>query len=246
MKETTVFDMTDKTRSGKICVVGSIVLVMIFIGCSDEQTVAVENEEPEQEVITDSDMMTSVLDDVDVKLADCSAVDTAGPSDLLFHVPLTEALQGLCEPLLPLTAPDGHQMVGQEWIQASGVVDISCTLTSTLYEFVFQGLVPNGVYTIWHFLPTGSGALASRPGRARNVFTADATGTADFSVTGTGGTMTFGGSAKLCTLPVPTKALVGNPVGAFFIVVYHLDNRTWGDISGPENTVAGHLAFLAR
>lgn len=238
--------MTHKTRHEIVCGILGLFLVMIFVGCSDEQTVAVEDDEPDQEVITDSDMMTSVLQLGIAKLADCSDVDTAGPSDLLFHVTLTQASQGSCEPLLPLTAPDGHQMVGQEWIQASGVVDISCTLTSTLYEFVFQGLVPNGVYTIWHFLPTGSGALASNPGRERNVFTADATGTADFSVTGTGGTMTFGGSAKLCSLPVPTKALVGHPDGAFFEVVYHLDNRSWGDTPGPEKTVAGHLAFLAR
>jgi len=100
--------------------------------------------------------------------------------------------------------------------------------------------VPNGVYTIWHFPTTGGGALASHVNDINNIFAAAATGTTTFSVIGTAGTMTLSGSVGVC---VPSLAS-SDPSGALFVVVYHIDNRSWGPEPGPEDTYTAHLVFI--
>ena len=51
--------------------------------------------------------------------------------------------------LVPIFAPDGHQVTFDEWIQAQGSGRFRCEGTTTYYELEFTGLIPNGVYTMW-------------------------------------------------------------------------------------------------
>lgn len=55
------------------------------------------------------------------------------------------------------------------------VQQITCEDGGTRYHFTLKGLIPNGVYTIWHFPGTAAGgALASHPpDDIHNVFTAN-------------------------------------------------------------------------
>ena len=127
------------------------------------------------------------------------------------------------KPRHDLIDTQGKQLTAGEWVQATGEVEVTCIEEGTQYDFRFEGLVPNGVYTIWHFPATGGGALASHSNEIKNVFTAAASGTTTFSVIGTAGPMTFNGSVPECTLPLVTSDFLG----ALFVVVYHTDNRSW-------------------
>ena len=149
----------------------------------------------------------------------------------------------------PLLAPDGHQLTRAEWVTAQGTATITCEEGGTRYDLEFSGLIPNGVYTIWHFpttepitsrLPSGQiedpmasgkglggGALGDANGDD-NAFTADAEGNAVLNV------------LAADRDPIPKCTLAG---GTFLVVLYHLDNLTWGDGPGPDKTNASHGVF---
>ncbi|NNF59273.1 MAG: hypothetical protein HKN04_13640 [Rhodothermaceae bacterium] len=182
----------------------------------------------------------------DVVNENCQSFAEVDPTTLLFHVPLSDAVQGACSPMHELTAPGGQQLTAGDWIQAEGEVAISCMDGGTQYDFHFEGLIPGGVYTIWHFPATGGGALASHPGNIHNEFTAESSGAADFSVVGTAGAMTLFGTVAACNLPVPPRSAVGDLGGELFVLLYHKDNRSWGNSPGPEDQSAGHLVFMGR
>ena len=149
----------------------------------------------------------------------------------------------------PLLAPDGHQLTRAEWVTAQGTATITCEDGGTRYDLEFTGLIPDGVYTIWHFpttepitsrLPSGQiedpmasgkglagGALGDANGDD-NAFTADAEGNAVLNV------------LAADRDPIPKCTLAG---GTFLVVLYHLDNLTWGDGPGPDKTNASHGVF---
>ncbi len=148
----------------------------------------------------------------------------------------------------PLLAPDGHQLTRDEWATAAGTATITCEEGGTRYDLEFSGLVPDGVYTIWHFPTTepitslatgqiedpmssgkalGGGALGEANG-AENAFTADAAGKAALNVLATE------------RGPIPKCTLAG---GTVLIVLYHIDNQTWGSEAGPDLTRARQAVF---
>jgi len=130
------------------------------------------------------------------------------------------------------------------WLSSGGLEE------GTRYHFKFKGLIPDGLYSLWHFPGSGGGALAShRPDDINNVFTANPAGNANFVVVGTAGNMTFGGSVGACTLPTSENIgsgydFVGGLGDALFLLEYHNDQRTHGPLPGPFNTFAAPLAFV--
>lgn len=149
--------------------------------------------------------------------------------------------------LTPVLAPDGSHLTPSQWWQAQGTAKVTCLAQGTRYQFSFRGLVPDGVYTIWHFTPTGAGALASHPPNdVNNVFMASSDGAAEFSVIGTPGPATLGGFRPACTLSQAEE---------FFVVLYHIDGNYCGPFPcdspavPPEDRPAmipsevGHLFF---
>lgn len=171
---------------------------------------------------------------------DCVAAEDLDPSTPLLFIEHNSALQFRCNPKHDLIDPLGKQLTAGEWFKASGDVEVTCIEEGTQYDFRFEGLVPNGVYTIWHFPDNAGGALASHPGDIHNIFTAAASGTTTFSVIGTAGGMTFNGSVAACTRPLRTST----SLRTLFVVVYHTDNRAWGETPGPEDASVAHLVFV--
>lgn len=183
----------------------------------------------------------------DLVTATCGPIDSGtDPNTPLWLVPISEAEAGNCDVgnIFPVTAPDAHHITLGEWSTAAGSVTITCLHGGgTQFDFSFTGLVPDGVFTVWHFMVTGGGALASHPpADINNVFTADATGSADFSTVGTEGAMTFFGSAPSCQLPVPFQGQVAD--GVTMVILYHTDDMTWGVGPGPEHTGAAQMIML--
>ena len=223
--------------------------LLLVAGCSGDNPVDVEDDEealifPEPETLTAVPVNAVIQNEVVDE--DCQPPAMVDPATPLYHVPHTLAVQGACAPKHTLTTPEGQQITAQEWTKAAGEVTVTCTAGGTQYAFRFQGLVPNGVYTIWHFPETGGGALASQEGLIRNGFTAGPTGAADFTVVGAEGAMTLFGTVAACTLPLPSSREVSDVLGTLFAVIYHKDNKNWGAGPGPEETWIGHRAFQGR
>ncbi len=172
--------------------------------------------------------------------ADCVSATDLDPATPLKFIEHTAALALRCAPKHDLTDPLGNQLTAGEWNPATGEVEVTCVEDGTRYDFSFEDLVPNGVYTIWHFPSDAGGALASHPGDINNVFTAAASGTTTFSVTGTAGVMTVFGTNEACTLPLSTRI----PLRTLFVVVYHIDNLSWGSEPGPEDQSTAQLVFV--
>src|SRR5262249_49170008 len=49
----------------------------------------------------------------------------------------------------PILAPDGHQMTLGEFNAAQGTISAKCTKDGTRTSLHMNGLIPNGVYTVW-------------------------------------------------------------------------------------------------
>jgi hypothetical protein len=121
-------------------------------------------------------------------------------------------------PALPILAPDGHQVTLREWVRGFGEVKISCSGKGTKYKMRFEGLIPNGVYTVFSFSDMGTGRLATQPsGEDKSTFQADADGEAVLSVVATPGPMTLTGVMPQCSLTDLQRE--------FFVVLYHIDSR---------------------
>ncbi len=136
---------------------------------------------------------------------------------------------------LPVLAPDNHQVTLQEWVRGFGEVDINCIGEGTKYKLRFQGLIPNGVYTVLHFTNMGSGGLASHPGDINNTFQASPDGDAVLSVVATPGPTTRTGSITQCSLTDVQRE--------FFVVLYHIDGRSCGGDSCRDGTAVPHMFF---
>jgi hypothetical protein len=145
----------------------------------------------------------------------------------------------------PVKAPDGHQITLGEFNMASGQASVKCIQAGTHVVIHLEGLIPNGVYTIWTMTlkspgydgtfanVIGVGALGA-PDGSQNAFTASAHGMASLSVTAPGGNLSAVGS-------------VGNCFNSEFEVLlstaYHLDGLTHGGVPGDEATWVFQSAF---
>lgn len=166
--------------------------------------------------------------------------DDALYTPLVFEQPLGE--------LHPIMAPDGHQVTLSEWQTATGSATVFCKDGTTVYQMQFNGLIPNGVYTIWNFLLTrplaptdgidfsvdinGNGALGNG---TLNSLVASDTGAASLEVTvGEGPLSMFGMQPSCAITSVP---------GFILVINYHIDGQTHGSIPGPDKDDVAHLLF---
>ena len=118
----------------------------------------------------------------------------------------------------------------REWLRAKGAGRYSCRAGEGHLAVDFTGLVPDGVYTMWHyfvawpptepFIGTYDLPVGSRDG-AQSVFTADAKGDARFE-------QRF----------KPCLQLTGEHLAAGLAVAWHSDGRTYGVEPGDVATVS--------
>jgi len=144
-----------------------------------------------------------------------------------------------------IMAPRGHQVTLGEFNTVSGKADITCTDYGTNVAMQFQGLIPNGVYSIWVLtfkLPgfhgtfdnlIGNGALGSIDG-SENAFIASSAGTASLSVTTHAESLSLFGSVDNCLF---------SEYEVYLAVAYHLDNLTHGGTPGDPATWVVQFAF---
>ncbi len=147
----------------------------------------------------------------------------------------------------PVMAPDGSHITWSEFSTAKGSVSVRCQADGTRVEAELEGLIPNGVYTLWNvtfaepgFEPTfanlsGVGAAGTSDG-SRNAFIADASGRGSLTVTTPAGPLSQLGELGACAL---TDVFEWHIVG-----LYHIDGLTHGPDLGPDGTMAEQFAFV--
>lgn len=149
----------------------------------------------------------------------------------------------------PVIAPDGHQVTWAEYSDIRGTMTSECTASGNKVSLDVEGLIPNGIYTIWNvtvkapgfdpsmegFNVTGIGAAGKGDG-SDNRIQASANGEISITLTSPGGPMSMFGNIGACPM---TDEYEWHLVGA-----YHIDGQTYGGDLGPDGTVCVQFAFI--
>ncbi|MEM1340292.1 MAG: hypothetical protein AAF717_12430 [Bacteroidota bacterium] len=153
---------------------------------------------------------------------------------------------------VPVTDMDGIHMRLFDFSLVNGSIEVNCENNGVSMEVTLRGLVPHGVYTLWHVTfkeggadPSkemlnirGIGAVGKGDG-SDNFFIASPSGTASFSAfSPTGRVLSMIGDIKECPL---TDEEEWHVVGS-----YHMDSKTYGQILGPDGTVVEQFAFVFK
>jgi len=120
-----------------------------------------------------------------------------------------------------------------DWLGARGAGTYSCVDGVGTIDVAFDGLVPNGVYTMWHFFMAAPPTIGTydlpfgnRDGND-SVFAADAKGHARFQKTA-----------------APCLQLSGEQLMAGLAIAWHSDGKTYGVEAGDFGKVSHVQLFL--
>ena len=141
---------------------------------------------------------------------------------------------------VPILGPDGEHVTLGEWDNAEGSVEIYCSGETTVMEFSFSGLLPEGVYTLWVGPMSGNnilgtGALGDGSG-TDNILDVSPLGNAEISVSMEPGSLSVFGTLSSC--------LLTNQTDIVLILDYHIDGQTHGASPGLDTSDVGHLLFF--
>ena len=143
--------------------------------------------------------------------------------------------------------PDGHPVTWGEWNRVTGSAKINCTGQGTRLNVNIEGLIPNGVYSLWvmPFQPpgfdtaytnvSGFGSAGENNG-SENVFTASSSGSARFHVTHPAGALSSFGSVSGC--------MASDEYEVHFVGIYHIDGKPGTTTPGPAGKYVEQFAFL--
>jgi hypothetical protein len=160
------------------------------------------------------------------------------PETLLFN----RSFRGQPDPHFcdPVLNPDQSQMTLGQYNAATGRSSVKCIRTGTHAVLAFNGLRPNGVYTIWIVLPDsvpgppiGVGGLG-RTSVSENDFVATSTGEGQIGRTTPEQDLSIFGHVGPCMLDAPF----------IYELVYHSDGLTHGGDPGPPNTWVTNARFF--
>ncbi len=151
----------------------------------------------------------------------------------------------------PIKAPDGRHLNWGEFSQVTGNVTVNCMGGSVKVDLALNGLIPNGVYTIWNVTFDAPGmdpsqamlgldgiGAAGKGNGSDNYFVASANGSASIAIISPGGSLSMMGTMEACPL---TDNFEWHIVGT-----YHMDGKTYGPDLGPDGTVAEQFAFIFK
>ena len=141
----------------------------------------------------------------------------------------------------PVLAPDGHQLTLGEYNAVAGRASVKCINTGTHSVLHYSGLQPNGVYSVWIFIPNptpppgalGVGSLG-RTELSENHFMASEGGQGQISRTTPEEDLSVFGHVGQCFLDTPVE----------LHLVYHIDQQTHGRDPGPLPTWVVNARFL--
>jgi hypothetical protein len=219
-------------RAGAVAL-AALLMFARLTGCDQ---VDYDDDEPSLPAATSDELVI-----VPIFLQDANGNPAVDPSTPLFETRAGEAILG----------PDDHQLTLAEFSTVTGRVEVDCVEGATRVRLDLQGLIPNGVYTMWNAPFKAPGVLPDEPGfnlsgrgvigasdGSQSSFVASATGTATFEATTSGGDLSEFGRIAECALSGEVEWHV---VGA-----YHIDGKTHGPSLGPDGTAVEQFAFIFR
>jgi hypothetical protein len=145
----------------------------------------------------------------------------------------------------PILAPDGHQVTLGEFKMVAGGADVTCINQGTTIDISLQGLITNGVYSLWIYtfkLPgyhnnfdhlAGNGVLKLING-TENIFTASSNGSASLSAIMHAQSLSILGSVGDCLFA---------EYEIHIMAAYHLNNVTHDGTPGNPNTWVTQFFF---
>jgi len=183
-------------------------------------------------------------------------VDEAGnPAPFDDHVtPLYEGKTyetrlGAGQAPIEVRAPNGNHVTWGEFTEVTGKAEVLCVEEGTRTTVHVDGLIPNGLYTVWNLVvdaPGFDGTLESIAANAagdnplgantgtQNEFRASPTGHGYVSAITPAGSMLRNPPDYADTRPMEACAL--DEFDYHVLGAYHLDDRTHGEIVGPPET----------
>ncbi|WP_422106595.1 hypothetical protein [Winogradskyella sp.] len=203
--------------------------IITFVGCSDDDNETNNRTETLSDVIT-----------VPFFIQNDTGNTPTNPNELIYEIRENE----------PIVDTDGNHMSFGEFSTVEGSITVTCLRNGVDIDVTLSGLVPHGVYTLWHVTfneggidPTqdmlnirGIGAIGAGDG-LDNFFIASPNGTANISAfSPTPSNLSMIGDIKDCPLYNEEEwHIVGS---------YHLDGKTYGPDLGPDGTVVEQFAFV--
>ena len=154
-------------------------------------------------------------------------------------------------PLVPIIAPDNHQVTFGEWTDVQGQASVKCVYEGSHIVTHFSGLIPNGQYTCWIVAFDAPGFNGTNLANAftfgplglqdgsQNGFVADDEGEGQISATLPPGPMSL----------IHTRDFDGCLTDEFefhVAIVYHGDGLTHGAAPGPVCTWAVQRAVVFK
>ncbi len=148
----------------------------------------------------------------------------------------------------PILAPDGHQVTLGEFNMVTGGAEVTCVNQGTAIAISLQGLIPNGVYSLWIFTfkspgfhnnfdhLIGNGVLKLTNG-AENIFTASSDGSASLSAIIHRQSLSIVGSVGDCLF---------SEYEIHFMAAYHLNYVIHNGTPGNPNTWVTQFFFPFR
>lgn len=208
---------------------------LIFVGCSNDDDSNLPNG---NEVSETSENVVTIPFFIQTELGELPS----NPDDLIYDIRENE----------PIVDVDGNHMTLEEFSTVNGSIDVTCIENEVTIDVTLRGLIPHGVYTLWHVTfneggldPAqellnirGIGAVGAGDG-SDNYFIASPDGTARISaVSRTPNNLSMIGDIRDCPLVNEEEWHV---VGS-----YHMDGKTWGPNLGPDGTVVEQFGFVFR
>jgi hypothetical protein len=143
--------------------------------------------------------------------------------------------------------PDGHPVTWGEFSHVTGTAKMNCTGQGSRISLQLNGLIPNGVYSLWivKFDPPGfdtsytyvSGFGSAGPNDgSKNAFKASAKGDANLHLATPGGSLSVSGTIGECILTDEYEVHI--------TAIYHMDGQTHGTAPGPAGSYVEQFSFL--
>lgn len=203
--------------------------------------------------------VNTVVDHVPFFVVD--EVGNSGPFDNpitpLYDMLTYEERTDAGEDPIPVLAPNGSHVTWDEFSAVTGKAEVVCVEEGTRTTLHLDGLIPNGLYTVWNLVlkkPGFSGTLESVMATlvgdnpiglndgTQSEFRASPTGHGYVSAITPAGSMLRVPDAetrgiKACALDEFDYHLLG---------AYHLDDQTHGEYVGPPGTAVTQFGFQFR
>ena len=218
----------------------SAIVALLLTACADQKLTTKSTE------VTFIDHLKAEMIEQDV------FVEHETGSNQVYRVTLEEKERFLSQPVFVAAETTKHHPMNPEeigpypkgrklgfslgdWLAAAGTGTVSCEGGKGRLDASFQNLVPNGVYTMWHYFVAWP---LTEPFSSYDVPVGDRDGSQSAFVADAQGNAVFSQSFEPCLQGTGSQLIAG------VAIAYHSDGKTYGDHPGSFGDVS-HVHLFA-